>query len=170
MAEDRIEVGIVVARRRLSGPWASHAWLPVAALSAAPDTAPWTLLSASESEDLFYAGATDLLLHPSATSHYRDNLAAAQPSIWVALRVAAGEEQEIASVTVDPYEGEALAEGIGEIIEAVPMPAEVQAHLARYVETFHVERVFHKRQRDRADPEALARDEHGRDGRRKEPT
>ncbi|MFC6050208.1 DUF3305 domain-containing protein, partial [Methylobacterium hispanicum] len=35
MPEDRFEVGIIVARRRLKGPWADHAWLPVEALPAA---------------------------------------------------------------------------------------------------------------------------------------
>jgi hypothetical protein len=46
--QDRFEVGIIVARRRLKGPWASHAWLPVAALPAAPDAPAWTQLGETE--------------------------------------------------------------------------------------------------------------------------
>jgi hypothetical protein len=37
------------------------------------------------------------------------------------------------------------------------MPLEVQAKVLAFFEAFHVEQVFHKRKRDRADPEALAR-------------
>ncbi len=49
-----------------------------------------------------------------------------------------------------------MAEGVGEIVEPVPMPPEVQAKLLAFFEAFHVERKFEKRKRDRADPEALA--------------
>ncbi|KQP51935.1 molybdopterin-guanine dinucleotide biosynthesis protein A [Methylobacterium sp. Leaf108] len=160
--EHRFAVGIIVVRRKLKGIWASHAWLPVAALPAIPATAPWTRLAVSEEEETFYAGAYEVALHPSETSHYRDNLVSGRPSLWVALRQVAEDSYEVAAVTADPYEGESMAEGIGEVVEAVPMPAEIQAKLAQFFEAFHVERVFHKRKRDRADPEALARQDTGR--------
>jgi hypothetical protein len=73
------------------------------------------------------------------------------------LRHVAGEEYEIAAVTANPYEGEAMAEGIGEIVEAVPMPPDIQAKVAEFFTAFHQERPFIKRKRDRANPEALAR-------------
>ena len=50
-----------------------------------------------------------------------------------------------------------MAEGIGEIVEAVPMPPECQAMLLAFFEAFHVERKFEKRKRDRADRSAGAR-------------
>ena len=55
--EHRFEVGIIVARRRLTGPWASHAWLPVGALPAAAAASPWTKLYETEDEATFYAGS-----------------------------------------------------------------------------------------------------------------
>ncbi len=161
MPDDRIEVGIIVTKRKLKSAWASHAWLPTAALPAAGAAAPWTRLSAEGDEERFYAGACELSLHPGETSHYRDNLTSGRPSLWVSLRPVGGDDFEVATVTADPYEGEALAEGIGEIVEPVPMPAEVQEKVAAYIEAFHVERVFFKRKRDRADPQALARRERG---------
>lgn len=165
MPEDHFEIGILVARRRLKGPWASHVWLPVGALPAPAGAAPWTKLSETEDEATFYAGAYAVSLHPAETAHYRDNLVSGRPSLWVSLRSTGEETYEIASVTADPYEGEAMAEGIGEIVEAVPMPPEVQAWLLAFFEAFHVERRFEKRKRDRADPEALARRAPGDRGR-----
>jgi hypothetical protein len=153
---DHFEVGVVVAKRRLNGPWATHSWLPQAVLPAAPETPPWTLLRSSEDEELFYAGACTVTLARSDTAHYRDNLTSGRPSLWVALRPIGGDEYEVSTVTADPYEGEGMAEGVGEIIEAVPMPAEVQAKVAAFFDAFHVERQFFKRKRDRADPNALA--------------
>ena len=157
MTEQHFEVGVIVAKRRLKGPWLSHAWLPQEVLAAAPVTAPWTRLGADDEVETFYAGAAALVLHGSDTAHYRDNLSSGQPSLWVSLRPAGGDEVEIGTVTADPYEGEALAEGIGEIVEAVPMPPDITGQVAAFVEAFHVERQFFKRKRDRANPEALAR-------------
>jgi hypothetical protein len=42
-------------------------------------------------------------------------------------------------------------------VEAVAMPDAVRAQLDAFVADHHVERPFHKRERDRPDPEALAR-------------
>lgn len=156
MAAGSIEIGIVVAKKHLKGPWATHVWVPLAALPAAPDLRPWTRLPADEDVEAYYAGSAVADLHIRATGHYRDNLAAASPSIWVALRPV-GDEVELVSVTLDPYEGEALVESFGDVIEAVPMPAEVRAQVQAFIDAFHVEQQFFKRKRDRADPNALGR-------------
>jgi hypothetical protein len=156
MARHELTIGIVVARRRLKGPWASHTWLPVAVLPAAPNLPIGTPLGIEGEDERFYAGPATVTLHAPDTGHYRDNLTSAQPSLWVVLRPV-GDEVELASCTADPYEGEALAETFGDIVEAVPMPADIQSAVQAFFDTFHVERTFFKRRRDRADPEALGR-------------
>jgi hypothetical protein len=156
LPQDYLTVGIVIARRKLKGPWESQAWLPIAALPAAPELSVGTSLGTDGDEERFYAGPATVTLNSSQTGHYRDNLTARQPSLWVVLRPV-GDGVELASVTVDPYEGEALAESMGEIVEAVPMPGEVRTWVQAFIEAFHVERQFVKRKRDRADPDALGR-------------
>lgn len=162
--ESSFDVGVVIEKRTLKSAWASHAWLPYAVLPAVPDTVPWTQLGADGEGETFYAGACTVMLRPSETPHYRDNLQSGRPSLWVGLRSADETTHEVSIVTADPYEGEALAGALGETIEAVPMPAEIQAKVAAFVEVFHVERPFVKRQRDRADPDALARRQRGGEG------
>ena len=157
MPEAHFEVGVVVAKRKLKSAWADHAWIPFAVLPAAPEAAPWTRVGGSDDEELYYAGAFDVALHSAETAHYRDNLTSGRPSLWVMLRPVPGDQYEVATVTADPYEGEALAAGMGEIVEPVPMPQDIQDRVAAFFDTFHVERQFFKRKRDRADPEALAR-------------
>lgn len=152
-----MEVGVLLARRKLKGPWADHAWLPHSVLPAAPAAAPGTRLGGGDGDEIFYAGPYEVSLLSSETAHYRDNLASGRPALWVFLQPVAGGDYEVAAVTADPYEGEALAQGNGEIVEAVAMPPEVQDRIAAFVAAFHVERPFIKRKRDRADPEALAR-------------
>jgi len=156
MARDHFTVGIVAARRRLKGPWADTIWLPIAALPAAPAIPVGTPLGLQGEDETFYLGSTEADLHLRATGHYRDNLNSGRPSLWVVLRPV-GEEAELASVTADPYEGEALAESIGDVVEAVPMPGAIQEQIQGFIEAFHEEQNFFKRKRDRADPDALGR-------------
>lgn len=154
MAEHRSEIGVIVARKALTSRWADYAWVPHAVLPAAPEVAPGTPLGAAGSAALFYVGPAELVFHHGATAHYRDNLASARPSLWVSLRLV-DDRCELARVTADPYEGEGLTEGIGSVVDAVPMPPELQNELAAFVAAFHVERPFFKRQRDRYDPDAV---------------
>ena len=86
---------------------------------------------------------------------YRDNLASAAPSLWVALRPTGVEPPyAIVAVTADPAEGESFTQAGDDLVEAVPMPPPVRDLVAAFVAEHHVERPFVKRERDRADPEA----------------
>jgi hypothetical protein len=157
----RFDVGVVVAKRKLKGPWADHAWLPVAVLPTVPETPPWTPLGSHGEDEAFYAGSAEIALYAQATGFYRDNLTSGRPSLWVVLRPI-GDGVELVSVTADPYEGEALADNVGDIVEVVPMPEDVRGRIQTFFDAFHVERAFFKRKRDRADPEIVERHESAR--------
>ena len=60
-------------------------------------------------------------------------------------------------MTADPAEGEAFTQTGDDLVEAVPMPQAVLEVVAAFVADHHVERPFVKRERSRADPQALAR-------------
>lgn len=155
-----LTLGIVARRRETKNRWAPVSWAPAAVLPATPETAAWTRLAAEGPEETWYVGPATLSLHPGETAHYRDNLGSGRPSIWVALRRRqdrTDERLEVAAVSVDPYEGEALAGDEALLLEALPMPPDVEALVAAFVAEFHVEREFYKRKRKPADPDALAR-------------
>lgn len=163
MPQDHRVVGVVVARRALKSAWQAHQWVPVSILPAAPDVAPWTVLSKVASEETFYAGASEISLHSGETAHYRDNLQSERPSLWVSIRGMPDDRPEIACVTADPYEGEALAAGVETIVEAVPMPIELQDWIVAFFNAHHVERTFFKRRRERFDPDRASRRRVGKD-------
>lgn len=146
MSELFLEVGVVLARRRLRGLWGEVSWRPAAVLVAAPPIEPRAFISRAEDEELYYGGSATLALHAADTSHYRDNLHSGRPSVWVAI-AAQSDFPSLQAVTVDPYEGEALAETYGEGLDAVPMPAPIRDALSSFVAAYHVERVFVKRKR-----------------------
>jgi hypothetical protein len=60
-------------------------------------------------------------------------------------------------VTADPAEGEAMTEAGNNIVESIAMPDAIREQVAAFVAEHHVEQVFVKRQRDRANAEALGR-------------
>jgi hypothetical protein len=157
-AQARIAVGVVVERRKAKSAWIDFTWTPATVLSGVPDAAPWTMLSNDGEGAAFYAGAAEIALYRTETTNYRDNLATGAPKLWVALRPTGVEPPyEIFGVTADPAEGEAWTQSGGDLVDVVPMPDDVRATIDAFVAEHHVERPFHKRERDRADPEALAR-------------
>ena len=157
-AHAKIAVGVVVERRKARSAWIDFTWNPVTVLSGVPDAAPWTMLSDDGESATFYAGPAEIALYRTETTHYRDNLAAGAPKLWVALRSTGVEPPyEIFAVTADPAEGEAWTQSDGNLVDVVPMPEDVRAVIDAFVAEHHVERPFYKRKRDRADPEALAR-------------
>ena len=151
MTEWSREVGVIVRRRSIDNPWVDHMWSPVMVLEDVPVAAQWTVLSNEADATIYYAGAASIDLFSSDTANYRDNLAGGEPRIWVALRRRDGApELELTKLTADPTEGEAMFESGCEVIGTVPIPAEIASWIAAFVDQFHVERIFHKRKRDRA--------------------
>lgn len=162
----RIPVGIVVERLKAGSPWADFIWRSAAVLPDEPETEPWTILREQDGTTLFYAGSATVDLYVSETPRYRDNLASGTPSIWVVMSPSEGPwPYTIAAATADPAEGEGFTEAADNLVEAVPMPEAVREVIESFIAEHHVEREFVKRERRRADPEALARRQH--EGRQK---
>jgi hypothetical protein len=154
----RIPVGVVIERRRAKSAWTDFVWRPVAVLPGVPDAAPWTVLEGDADCTIFYGGSAEILLHRADAAGYRENVEGAAALLWVAIRPTGAEPPyEIAAVTAEPSSGEALTENTGHIVETVPMPEPVRAAVAEFVDAHYIEHPFIKRQREHADPEAMAR-------------
>jgi hypothetical protein len=157
----RIPVGVVVERGRTDSPWIDFVWRGAGVLPDEPEMKPWTIIRDEEATTLFYAGSATVDLYRSETARYRDNLATGAPSLWIVLTPSEGAwPYAVSAVTADPAEGEAFTEAGANLVETVPMPEAVHDAIAIFVAEHHVETGFVKRERHRADPEALARRRH----------
>jgi len=157
----RIPVGVVVERRKADSPWTDFVWRGIGVLPDEPELPPWTELREQDGATLFYAGSATVDLYRSETALYRDNLATGAPTIWVVLSPSEGPwPYAVSAVTADPGEGEAFTDAGANLVEAVPMPEALLEAIENFVAEHHVEREFVKRERRRADPEALARRQH----------
>jgi hypothetical protein len=155
---ERFVLGILAERRPATSPWAEHGWRAVEALVAPPDLPDWTVLREADGRTLFFAGLVEVALYPTDTPNYLENLAADPPRLFVVLRpVDAAPGMALLTATVDVGEVQQFADSGADLLESLPMPEAVHAAVARFVAAHHVERAFHKRRRDRADPEALGR-------------
>jgi hypothetical protein len=153
----RITVGVVVERRKAISQWAEILWCPVSVLAGSPDAAPWTPLARDGDTVTYYAGPAEIALHPSEAENYRRNLLSGAPMLWVALHATGGDPPyAIGGVTADPAEGEGWTEPGQAIVEAVAMPEAVRDEIAAFIARCPGQPRFVRRQRDRADPEALA--------------
>jgi Protein of unknown function (DUF3305) len=103
-------------------------------------------------------GSTEVALYRTECRNYRDNLACDAPLLWIALRPTGLEPPyELLAVTTDPAEGESFTETGKDLVATVSMPAAVRDIVEAFVAAHPLEQPFHKRRRDPADPEALAR-------------
>jgi hypothetical protein len=166
LAEEHHPVAVVVERRAAGTPWAEHVWIPVAVLPGETAAAPWTVLREGKGVTAYIAGQTVVSFFSSETPNYKANLETGVPVLWVVLRPSAAHPgMELVAVLADPGEAEAMTTAGADVIEPVPMPGQIREALEHFVAAHHVERGFHKRKRDRADPEALGlRRRVGRDG------
>jgi hypothetical protein len=154
----RIGLAVVAERRPATSPWVDWVWRVVDVIEHAPDTPPWTVLRQEPSRTLFLAGHATLSMHPTDTDNYRQNLESDDPRVWVVLRNADGEPgMALHLVTLDPGEAHLYADVGNDTLESLPLPAFLLGPARDFVAVHHKERSFHKRRRDRADPEALAR-------------
>jgi hypothetical protein len=153
-----ITVGVVVERSKGTGPWTDNLWRAVSAFTGIPSAPPWTKLSDDGERATFFAGTADIELYRSEAGNYRENLAVERPLLWVALRSTAGDPPYmLVGATVDPAEGESWVALGTDLVDSVSMPGAVEAVVVDFVSEHYVERQFHKRERDRADPEGMAR-------------
>jgi hypothetical protein len=151
-----LAVSVIVERAKATSQWIDYIWRPTTVLPGQPDTPPWTMLADDGERATFYAGPAAVELHRTETANYRDNLASGSPSLWVVLRETGAEPPyALYLVTADPAEGEGMTAAGNNIVEPVAMPDAVRDTIAAFVAEHHVEEVFVKRKRDRANPESL---------------
>ncbi len=144
-------LGVVLRRRPGVTRWVREVWQPVAVLPGA-GPADWRELRRDGDVVEFHAATLTLELHGAETEAYLHGLSAAEPSIFIVMRDAAGADDcplDMVLVTASPYEAQDYTDSGEEIVEKVPMPPGLIAWVRDFVETYHEDEVFIKRKRDK---------------------
>lgn len=156
MTRQAVTLGVILEQRDVNHPWKEHDIRPVAVvpgLSPLAEGEAWRLLRQGEGWSQFHAATLPLELFAGETEGYRNNLANPVPHVYVVLTPGEGaDDPEVIPtlVTVCPYEAERYMEDSEMAVEGVPMPEEIAAWLAAFVDAFHVEEAFTKRKQKKA--------------------
>ena len=155
---ETMPIGVVIERRRSDHPWSDYVWRPVAAIPGAPaldPQGPWTRMREGEDWIQFHGGTLRLELFRAETEAYKVNLSQTPPRIFVLLRREDDPDCEHDyvpfMVTASPYEAQDYLDSGEEIVEGVPMPEDVIAFTKAFVDAHHVDEVFTKRRRKKAE-------------------
>jgi hypothetical protein len=143
-------IGVIAERQSVQNPWIDHRWRVTAVLTSAPDVPAWTCLHQTAAVQRYYAGPADVMLFPRETDTLKYNIEGAAPAVYVFLRAAPGTQtgMALAGATVCVGEAHAHADTGSDLVEAVPMPADIRQWVADFVAAHHVGRPVWKRQRD----------------------
>ena len=154
---ESIPLGIVIERRTVNHAWQDFDWRAVAVIPGAPQIDEWRVLAEGDGFTRYHAGTLALEVHRRDTEGYRYNLVNDPPVVYVLLREDDDAESGIEPflVTVCPFEAQAYLDGDESLMESVPMPPEVAAWLAAYVDEHHVDEPRYKRKNKRVDTAAL---------------
>jgi hypothetical protein len=156
---DSREVGIIVEWQAVDSIWCDHRWRVTEVLPGPAAALPWTVLSETASVRRYFAGNAGLLLFPLETDTLKHNIEGPQPAVYVFLRTTeATPGMALLGATVCAGEAQAHVDTGSDLVESVPMPPEVAAWVAGFVERHHVERVGYKRRRDRSERDGGQRD------------
>lgn len=149
MAADRIEVGIVLERRKSSNKWIEQSWHFVGVLPGARPARDWTELAHGESWVRYLAGTLPIEIFSGETEGYKYNLSLDPPVVFVVLDPEAegAHEVEPSLVTVCPYEAQDYLDVSENEVQSTPMPPALASWLAGFVEKHHLEEPFKKRKR-----------------------
>jgi len=153
--EERRSLAVLVERRATGNVWQPVGWRILGLRAPEPDDAPGRALD----EERLVAGIGDLVLHRSEAENYLFNLfCQARAAVYVVLDRPQGEGEapKLVGLTCDPYEAEG-ADGPERMVEALPMPAEIEAWVQGFVADHYRETPFVKRQRKPHDPRKARR-------------
>jgi len=149
-----IDIAIVIERRDVDHPWKDHDWTAVAVqtdVAVLGDDGAWHEIGHGDGWVRYLTAPMTLEVFGRETEGYKYNLSNDTPSVYVVWR--ADDDSPAAMspfiATVSPYEAQSYLDGDEDLVEAVPMPADVAAWLAAFIESHHVDEPFHKRKRKR---------------------
>lgn len=173
--EMTIRLGVIAERRQSVSRWAKDYWIPVGVMLAPADLRPGDVLVSDDRMTRYYMGRFEMVCHPADTDAYVENFDSGAPALYVVLRRDTEGRHPldwfVHMVTASPHEAQDCEVGSEDIIERLPMPPEIEAAMIGFLDSYHVEKKFVKRRRDKLDVEAqkfgkqpifLERDRHGR--------
>ncbi|MGE0846787.1 MAG: DUF3305 domain-containing protein [Flavobacteriaceae bacterium] len=147
-----IPVSVIVERSPAANPWLDWSWRPVSVMTGLADATAGTVLASEGDRTRFYGGAAEIELHRADAEALQINLSEALPRVWVVLEPDPGGPLpwKVVLAAAAAYHTETYQMGGGDaIVDTVPMPEDIAALVAAFVDAHYKPEAFVKRRRDR---------------------
>src|SRR5690625_39664 len=148
-----LPLGVIVRRQPGATRWQKWIWRPVAVVPGA-GPAEWHEMRRDGEAIEYHAGTVMREVHRTMVDGYRAALSNEPPVVYVILRAWPRRPEApnllplaVHAVTANAYEAEAHLDSGEDIVEPVPMPPQLIAWLAGFVDRHNREEVFIKRTR-----------------------
>lgn len=132
MLLEEMPIAVIMQRRCLNSPWAEESWSAVAVVPDRGQLPPLQQLIWSDTTDSYLVSGLTLELHRDGNEGYFENWVAPEPKVFVLWRMQ-GERAMPVHVSVSYMEGTRMLDS-GESVDGVPMPAEIQLWLGKYLQ------------------------------------
>jgi hypothetical protein len=119
-------------RRTLANRWQSETWQPVAVVPDPPDASAPRLILAEDGRSRWLHPGFEIALHRDEAEGYYLNLTTSEPYMFVMWRM--HDDQAVPEVVTPSYHEAARMMDGGAQVDGVPLPAELAAWLAEYVD------------------------------------
>jgi hypothetical protein len=119
-------------RRAVNHRWATDAWEAVGVVRDQGDLPPLQVLSRTEAREYYLVSGLKLELYPDENDGYFENCVAPEPKVFVMWRMQQDRAMPVLA-SVSYGEGTRMFDS-GEPADGVPMPGEIQAWLAQYLQ------------------------------------
>ena len=150
-------LGVIAEKRPSISRWATDYWIPVGVILAPVGLNAGDVLVQDEKMTRYYMGRFETTCYAADTEAYVENIDSGAPALYVVLRRDTEGTHPLPwfvhMVTVSPHEAQDCEVGSEDIIERLPMPPEIEDAVLEFLDAYHVERKFVKRQRDKLDVE-----------------
>jgi hypothetical protein len=125
-------IAVIMQKRAVDHPWASEAWSAVGVVPDRGDLPPMQPLSRTQSCEYYVVSGLRLELYPDENDGYFENCVAPEPKIFVMWRMQDERAMPVLA-SVSYGEGTRMLDS-GEHADGVPMPGEIHAWLAHYLQ------------------------------------
>ncbi|MEN3297758.1 MAG: hypothetical protein V7642_7011 [Burkholderiales bacterium] len=125
-------IAVIMQRRAVNHRWATDAWEAVGVVRDQGDLPPLQVLSRTEAREYYLVSGLKLELYPDENDGYFENCVAPEPKVFVMWRMQQDRAMPVLA-SVSYGEGTRMFDS-GEPADGVPMPGEIQAWLAQYLQ------------------------------------
>lgn len=135
MLMDSLPIAVLMQRQKIDHPWSDASWSAVGVMADKGGLPPLQTVNETQDQLQYLVSGLRLELYPDENDGYFENWVAPEPKVFVMWRMDHGRAMPVVA-SVSYGEGTRMLDS-GESADGVPMPVDIYAWLADYLQTHY---------------------------------